>query len=389
MTPTREEVPLDAGAILVTTLLNAMARQFPSSQEKRGDDKLELARDITNKFRSVIAEDDKRTIEDKITLAREMKEGLDSKSGISRLKHARGYRRACRDAYRHAMTASQRGRDEAQFHHQLDDSHGRVVNTAQALYRCRLSCRDAFPSPDLKKEWATEVWNEACAKEAYPDLSRQDEEFVISSLVFFTDIKADIKHAVESSYGFDTSRAPDIISRNASRAQTLLTNLTFIYQDPNLGGSPHFPYRNSIIQRAINLTWFEDKEDDGVVFYEYFAPIPFETIAFVLAVIESCIDEWSDGTWKESKLTEERYKAIYVSHLNTLRDLHSHGQHQQGGDLLAQIQNDLLKEARIHAGAPPEPITGAGRLPIATLDSALQEYLPAYPEVPGITVSSE
>jgi hypothetical protein len=68
MTPTREEVPLDAGAILVTTLLNAMARQFPSSQEKRGDDKLELARDITNKFRSVIPEDDKRTIEDKITL---------------------------------------------------------------------------------------------------------------------------------------------------------------------------------------------------------------------------------------------------------------------------------------------------------------------------------
>ena len=62
--------------------------------------------------------------------------------------------------------------------------------------------------------------------------------------------------------------------------------------------------------------------------------------------IESCIDEWSDGTWKESKLTEERYKAIYVSHLNTLRDLHSYGQHQQGGDLLAQIQHDLLKNAR-------------------------------------------
>jgi Domain of unknown function (DUF6532) len=133
-----------------------------------------------------------------------------------------------------------------------------------------------------------------------------------------------------------------------------------------LGGSPHYPYRNSIIQRVVNLTWFEDKEDDGVVFYEYFAPIPFEAIAFVLMVvrvgiyapllwmlmvcthhqIESCIGEWSDGIWKESKLSEERYKSIYLSHLNTLRDLHSHGQHQQGGDLLAQIQNDLLKEAR-------------------------------------------
>ena len=62
--------------------------------------------------------------------------------------------------------------------------------------------------------------------------------------------------------------------------------------------------------------------------------------------IESCINEWSDGTWKESKLTEENYKSIYVLHLNTLRDLQSHGQHQEGGELLAQIQYDLLKGAR-------------------------------------------
>jgi hypothetical protein len=62
--------------------------------------------------------------------------------------------------------------------------------------------------------------------------------------------------------------------------------------------------------------------------------------------VECCIGEWSDGTWKESKFTEERYKSIYLSHVNTLLNLHSHGQHQQGGDLLAQIQYDLLREAR-------------------------------------------
>jgi hypothetical protein len=395
MNPSHQDIPPNAGAIVVTTILNAMARQLPSSQEKRGDDKLELTREITDKFKAVIAESDKRTIEDKIIYAREMKQVLDTKSGFSRLKHARGYRRACRDACRYAKSASERGRDEAQFHHQLDDSHGRVVLTARALYRCWLSCKNAFPSPDLKKEWANDVWNEACAKEAYPDLFRQDEEFVYSSLGFLNDIKVEIKHAVESLYGFDTSRAPDIISRNASRAQALLSNMTFIYQEPNIGGPPHYPYRHPIIQRVINLTWFEDKEDDGIVFHEYFAPIPFEVIALVLTVVECCIGEWSDGTWKESKFTEERYKSIYLSHVNTLLNLHSHGQHQQGGDLLAQIQYDLLREARIHAGAPPDPITGggAGRLPIANLDAALQEYLPAYeqpePGIPGITVSSE
>ena len=62
--------------------------------------------------------------------------------------------------------------------------------------------------------------------------------------------------------------------------------------------------------------------------------------------IECCIDEWSCGTWIESTWSEEYYKAIYRSHLNSLLDLSNHGNHRQGGDLLAQIQLDLLKEAR-------------------------------------------
>jgi hypothetical protein len=269
--------------------------------------------------------------------------------------------------------------------------HSRVVNTAQSLYRCRLSCKEAFPPPDLKKEWARDVWNEACEKEAYPDLLRQDEEFVCSSMELLTDIKTKIKHHVESSYGFDTSRAPEIISHNTSHAQALLTKMTFIYRESNFGGRPSYSYQHPIIQKVINLTWFQNKDDDGIVFYEYFAPIQIETIALALTVIECCIGEWSEGTWKESNLSEERYKAIYLSHLNSLRDLRSHGQHLQGGDILAQIQYDLLKEARIHAGAPPDPITGAGRLPIATLNAVLEEDLPAYerneqPGVPAIRV---
>jgi len=35
-------------------------------------------------------------------------------------------------------------------------------------------------------------------------------------------------HLVESLYGFDTSRAPDSITRNAELAQALLANMAFI-----------------------------------------------------------------------------------------------------------------------------------------------------------------
>jgi hypothetical protein len=44
------------------------------------------------------------------------------------------------------------------------------------------------------------------------------------------DMKTKIKSAVESSYEFDTSRDSQSISHNASRAQALLAETTFIYR---------------------------------------------------------------------------------------------------------------------------------------------------------------
>jgi hypothetical protein len=39
------------------------------------------------------------------------------------------------------------------------------MRTARSLYRCYLSCKDAFPTPDLKEELVKAVWNEACVRE--------------------------------------------------------------------------------------------------------------------------------------------------------------------------------------------------------------------------------
>jgi hypothetical protein len=50
-----------------TTLLHTMARHRPSAQERLGDEKLDRARAMTGENESVIAEEDLRTIESKIT----------------------------------------------------------------------------------------------------------------------------------------------------------------------------------------------------------------------------------------------------------------------------------------------------------------------------------
>jgi hypothetical protein len=70
------------------------------------------------------------------------------------------------------------------------------------------------------------------------------------------DMKTNIKSAVESSYEFDTSRASESISRNASRAQALLAETTFIYRvylilfHLNPTEHRHMGYRSSILAGA-------------------------------------------------------------------------------------------------------------------------------------------
>jgi len=201
-------------------------------------------------------------------------------------------------------------------------------------------------------------------------------------------------HDVKTLYGFDTSRTPDIIGRNAASAQALLTEMAFIHLEPNFGGIPRHPYRHPIIQRAINIFWFQNQDSDGVVFHDHFTPMPIQTIALALTMIECCINEWTDGTHKEFKWDEEGYKVVYHSHISSLNDLRDHSR-RQGEDLVAQLQRDLLKNARAHAGAPPEPVTGAGRLHQLALDAAVQDGLPPYPQddhdsqIPMINISDE
>jgi hypothetical protein len=56
-----------------------------------------------------------------------------------------------------------------------EDIFDRVNRIARSLYRCYLSCKDAFPSPDTKIEWERAAWNEACAREGvHPNQLPQD-----------------------------------------------------------------------------------------------------------------------------------------------------------------------------------------------------------------------
>ena len=73
------------------------------------------------------------------------------------------------------------------------------------------------------------------------------------------DIKKKIEHAVETSYEFDTGRAPDKIRRNKGRAKALLSEMTFVYRVRLIRHHlqptehRHVGYRDSTLAYSINI----------------------------------------------------------------------------------------------------------------------------------------
>ena len=58
-------------------------------------------------------------------------------------------------------------------------------------------------------------------------------------------------------------------------------------QDLNFGRAerPRHPYQHPIFQKIVNITWFQDKDDIGIVFDKYFAPISFGAIALAATAV--------------------------------------------------------------------------------------------------------
>ena len=42
---------------------------------------------------------------------------------------------------------------------------------------------------------------------------------------------------------------------------------------------------NKNIQKVVNAMWFAKKQDEGVVYYKYFKPLPDVTFALVLTAV--------------------------------------------------------------------------------------------------------
>ncbi|KAH9970467.1 hypothetical protein BJV74DRAFT_259576 [Russula compacta] len=298
----------------------------------------------------------------------EMRAGLDLKRGFSKISHALMYCKYAKETYHIAKTASDRARNLASAHEIYDEQQEHVACIAEATYRSFFGFRDPFPNPDQESSWALSVWTMACAKTGTNIVPPPDLMERLASLGprFRATVKDRITPLVERYYGFETSKAAESLSRNIERARALKTDGTFSYSDEE----PPLPYRHRIIQQAINVIWFNDRSSDGVIFSSVFNPMPYEAIALVLAALECCIDEWSNGLWIGIPFTYENYQEVYSHHLSALKSLSSQGLDLRNCDPLQQLRCEIFNGGRDHAGVPRRSMNLRSSWPREKVDAA-------------------
>jgi hypothetical protein len=91
---------------------------------------------------------------------------------------------------------------------------------------------------------------------------------------------------------------------------------------------------------GANDMWFANRNDEGIIYHQYFNPFPVKTMALMLAgsgcrephlschifiqlitrtgQVECCIDEWITGVKEDIKFSLAGYASVYQAHLESL-----------------------------------------------------------------------
>ncbi|KDQ60022.1 hypothetical protein JAAARDRAFT_711578 [Jaapia argillacea MUCL 33604] len=243
----------------------------------------------------------------------------------------------------------------------FNDDTQEVLHHAIKLFRCKISARDAFPNHATESDWAKESWEEA------QQITNMCIPLTIT-LVGMT--KACL--IVETMYGFSSGQNKRIVEGNRTLAMSLKDKSGFVYKFPSASKSQRKGlYKHEIIVKLVNNVWFANRHDEGVVYHQYFHPLPAPAIALLLTVIECCIDEWGSGVKTDINFMAVEYKRVYDTHLESLVNF---GQHTSHYNLLNKLCNKLAVDGRFFSGAEPINTTIAAAVPPSAFNAAIQEY---------------
>ncbi|KAJ8592844.1 hypothetical protein M405DRAFT_722677, partial [Rhizopogon salebrosus TDB-379] len=96
------------------------------------------------------------------------------------------------------------------------------------------------------------------------------------------ELKTKMRSLTGSFFGFRAGDNRDVIRRNRDRAESLKEGSLFAYQDWE---SKRGIYKTELLQMGANDMWFANRNDEGIIYHQYFNPFPVKTMALMLAAV--------------------------------------------------------------------------------------------------------
>ncbi|KAG8713034.1 hypothetical protein FRC08_013768 [Ceratobasidium sp. 394] len=204
------------------------------------------------------------------------------------------------------------------------DVHGneRQVLTSAKLHLFAYSIVEgAYQSRVLAARWAGPVYELTFGQE-FPDLaleapSSQTIQIMVNALPTY---RGKIKDALRPLPPFRLGfKKPALTSEDIEHNRELFAKIhpnTFhcLEYDP-----PYGHYESDIVTEAIALALFPSPTSVGVAFQDYFNPVPLTAVAFVLANLQFCIEEYETGQYQARELNASDMLNKYVAHLRGLK----------------------------------------------------------------------
>ncbi|KAF8239563.1 hypothetical protein L208DRAFT_1468787, partial [Tricholoma matsutake] len=184
--------------------------------------------------------------------------------------------------------------------------------------------------PDLanQSKWAKICWREAChvAVEDYGMTERMSKMIKSCSSWICGELVSIIRSEVASCYGFNSdTNHTKVVRQNRKLYDTLILtphlfspalHLVSFQNTKDCEGYA----QNKIFSILIQDVWFSSSsKSKGIVFERYFNPILLETLTLLFTMVKFCIEEWSNGTCKQAKLSEEVNNATFKTFLGDLQ----------------------------------------------------------------------
>ncbi|OJT07806.1 hypothetical protein TRAPUB_1289 [Trametes pubescens] len=196
-----------------------------------------------------------------------------------------------------------------------------IMGLAAVIFKGKIMAEYAYPSKLTERVWARTAWFHAAEKLSI-ELAPTAEALRLVA-VYSWNLRGELKRAarglVQGFYGFKPLVDPPSQLYNRQLAALLSRNRTFTYETINKESEEHEGlYESPLVQMIINLVFFKNATDDGVLLENVYQPFPLKGLALVLTAIQCAIDEWHSGVHSSVTFSENNYSSVYTKHIREL-----------------------------------------------------------------------